>query len=101
METLTLVPGKLDLPTLRRFYLQPQPVVLDKSAAGPIADSVRCVDEIVREGRTAYGINTGFGLLASTRIAAAERAVLSLPIAKQLAKLSKQPTEKKRSCIKN
>lgn len=72
METLTLVPGKLDLPTLRRFYLQPQPVVLDKSAAGPIADSVRCVDEIVREGRTAYGINTGFGLLASTRIAAAD-----------------------------
>ncbi|MGT2493296.1 aromatic amino acid lyase [Cupriavidus basilensis] len=28
-----------------------------------------CVENIVAEGRTAYGINTGFGLLAQTRIA--------------------------------
>ncbi len=28
-----------------------------------------CVEKIVNEGRTAYGINTGFGLLASTKIA--------------------------------
>ena len=28
-----------------------------------------CVEQIVNEGRTAYGINTGFGLLASTKIA--------------------------------
>jgi histidine ammonia-lyase len=30
---------------------------------------VACVENIIAEGRTAYGINTGFGLLAQTRIA--------------------------------
>jgi len=33
---------------------------------------VACVENILAEGRTAYGINTGFGLLASTRIAPAD-----------------------------
>ncbi|VFS64366.1 Histidine ammonia-lyase [Raoultella planticola] len=33
-----------------------------------INESVACVNAILAEGRTAYGINTGFGLLASTRI---------------------------------
>ncbi|EGH35423.1 histidine ammonia-lyase, partial [Pseudomonas syringae pv. japonica str. M301072] len=28
---------------------------------------VACVERILAENRTAYGINTGFGLLASTR----------------------------------
>jgi len=32
--------------------------------------SVDCVNQIISEDQTAYGINTGFGLLASTRIAA-------------------------------
>jgi histidine ammonia-lyase len=37
----------------------------------PRADraSVACVEQILAENRTTYGINTGFGLLASTRIA--------------------------------
>ncbi|MDI2146311.1 aromatic amino acid lyase, partial [Pseudomonas sp. ITA] len=34
-----------------------------------IEASVACVEQILAENRTAYGINTGFGLLASTRIA--------------------------------
>ncbi|VTR58184.1 Histidine ammonia-lyase [Serratia fonticola] len=34
-----------------------------------LQQSVSCVERIVEENRTTYGINTGFGLLASTRIA--------------------------------
>lgn len=66
---LHLKPGQLTLSDLRQVYHQPQRLTLDPSAAGPIDASVACVERIIAEDRTAYGINTGFGLLASTRIA--------------------------------
>ncbi|WP_323148877.1 histidine ammonia-lyase [Pseudomonas oryzihabitans] len=72
MNTLTLKPGTLDLTQLRRAYQQPLRVELDPAAYAAIDASVACVENILAEGRTAYGINTGFGLLASTRIAPAD-----------------------------
>ncbi|WP_070884198.1 histidine ammonia-lyase [Pseudomonas sp. D1-3] len=69
MTTLNLKPGSLTLAQLRTLYLQPVNVTLDASAHAGIDASVACVERILAEGRTAYGINTGFGLLASTRIA--------------------------------
>jgi histidine ammonia-lyase len=66
---LHLTPGHMTLADLRRVYQQPARVTLDPAAAGPIEASVACVERIIDEGRTAYGINTGFGLLATTRIA--------------------------------
>ena len=68
MKTLTLMPGKLTLAQLRDVYLQPLNLTLDESAFAAINESVACVNAIMAEGRTAYGINTGFGLLASARI---------------------------------
>ncbi len=72
MNTLTLKPGALDLTQLRQAYQQPLRVELDPAAYPAIDASVACVENILAEGRTAYGINTGFGLLASTRIAPAD-----------------------------
>lgn len=69
MNALTLKPGTLNLTQLRQAYQQPVQVTLDASAHAAIEASVACVESILAEGRTAYGINTGFGLLASTRIA--------------------------------
>ncbi|MDT3718391.1 histidine ammonia-lyase [Pseudomonas oryzihabitans] len=69
MNTLTLQPGHLTLAQLREIHRQPVTLVLAESAAAAIDASVGCVERILAEGRTAYGINTGFGLLASTRIA--------------------------------
>ena len=66
---LHLNPGHLTLAQLRQVYQQPGRVTLDPAAYGPIDASVACVERIIAEGRTAYGINTGFGLLASTKIA--------------------------------
>jgi len=66
---LLIQPGKLTLADLRQAYLNPIKVKLDDSASAAINASVACVEQIVNEGRTAYGINTGFGLLASTKIA--------------------------------
>jgi histidine ammonia-lyase len=72
MNTLTLKPGTLDLAQLRQAYQQALRVELDPAAYAAIDASVACVENILAEGRTAYGINTGFGLLASTRIAPAD-----------------------------
>ena len=69
MEALNLVPGQLTLAQLRRIHHAPLRLSLDASAGAGIDASVAVVERIIAEDRTAYGINTGFGLLASTRIA--------------------------------
>ncbi|HCW7016144.1 TPA: histidine ammonia-lyase [Citrobacter farmeri] len=69
MNTMTLTPGHLSFSQLREVWQQPVKLRLDPSAIEGINTSVACVNTIVAEGRTAYGINTGFGLLAQTRIA--------------------------------
>ena len=69
MTALNLIPGQLTLAQLRAIYQQPVTLSLDDSASAQIEASVACVEQILAENRTAYGINTGFGLLASTRIA--------------------------------
>ncbi|OCQ51293.1 Histidine ammonia-lyase [Photorhabdus australis subsp. thailandensis] len=68
MKQLTIYPGKLTLDELRQVYLQPVKITLDSQTFPAIERSVECVNAILAENRTAYGINTGFGLLASTRI---------------------------------
>ncbi len=69
IHNLHLVPGQLTLAQLRAAHQQPLRITLDSDCAAAIDASVACVEGIIAEGRTAYGINTGFGLLASTRIA--------------------------------
>ena len=69
MNTMTLTPGHLSFAQLRDIWQQPVKLSLDAAAIDAINASVACVNNIVTEGRTAYGINTGFGLLAQTRIA--------------------------------
>ncbi|MEX5853787.1 histidine ammonia-lyase [Providencia huaxiensis] len=69
MTKLTIHPGKMTLEDLRIVFEQPVTVTLDKRAHAVIEKSVATVNKIIAEDRTAYGINTGFGLLANTRIA--------------------------------
>ena len=69
MTELTLKPGCLTLAQLRTVHAGPVRLQLDASAGPAIDASVACVEQIIAQDRTAYGINTGFGLLASTRIA--------------------------------
>lgn len=70
MTTIHIVPGQLDLAALRVVADGPVHVTLDASALPAVAAAVFTVDRVIAEGRTVYGINTGFGLLAQTRIAA-------------------------------
>lgn len=60
--------GSLDLPMLRRIYERPAALRLAPTDRARIAAAAGWVDKIVAAGEAAYGINTGFGLLAQTRI---------------------------------
>jgi len=64
---LTLNPEAIDLATLRQLWAG-APSQLDDAAMRRVADSVAAVERIVAGGETVYGVNTGFGLLANTRI---------------------------------
>ncbi|EOU2461496.1 histidine ammonia-lyase [Vibrio navarrensis] len=69
MFNLTLNPGHLSLNELRKVSRSPLKLSLDASAIPAIEESTQVVDRVIAENRTVYGINTGFGLLANTRIA--------------------------------
>src|SRR5699024_12476272 len=69
MTTLSIAPGAMTLAQLRTIYETPVNIDLPATADADIAAGKDCVDRILAEDRTAYGINTGFGLLAQTRIA--------------------------------
>ena len=64
---IALDPESLDLATLRRLW-QGEPCKLDIASLDRIRASAASVQRIVAGGETVYGINTGFGLLANTRI---------------------------------
>ncbi|MBF8224386.1 histidine ammonia-lyase [Halomonas sp. 328] len=72
MTHLEIHPGKMTLAQARQVYEAPLSVSLPASADAAIQRSVDCVNRVVAENRTVYGINTGFGLLAQTRIASDE-----------------------------
>ena len=71
MTTLMLDPGNATLADWRKIYRGATPA-LDPSCRDKIAASAAAVARIVAKGAPVYGINTGFGKLASVRIPAAD-----------------------------
>jgi histidine ammonia-lyase len=67
-DALKIEAGTLSLSALRRIYEQPTVLKLSPPDLDRIASASSLVDKIVATGDAAYGINTGFGLLAHTRI---------------------------------
>jgi len=61
--------GTFSLMDLREIYENPIVLQLDVSADGRVADARHTVTDLIERGDTAYGINTGFGLMANTHIA--------------------------------
>ena len=80
MLELHLVPGQLTLPQLKAVLEQPVRVTLDESCLAGIEAAAKTVADVMADGRTVYGINTGFGLLANTRIEADELETLQRSI---------------------
>jgi histidine ammonia-lyase len=68
--------GDFDLPTLRAIYERPAVFRLAAPDRARIVAAAALVEKIVATGDAAYGINTGFGLLAQTRIPSVELELL-------------------------
>ena len=71
MSAVTLKPGSASLAEWRAIY-RGAPVTLDPASGPAVARSADAVAAIVAKGEPVYGINTGFGKLASVRIDAAD-----------------------------
>src|ERR1700744_819196 len=75
-SSLQLGSRPLTLAQLRRVYAGPVRVGIDEAALRAIRDSHAATSRLASGDAPAYGINTGFGLLAQTRIPAAQRVLL-------------------------
>ena len=81
MLSLYLEPGKLTLSDLRRVRdAAAVQLTLDPGCIGAIERSVQTVAALIAQGRAIYGVNTGFGLLARTRIPTEELELLQRAI---------------------
>lgn len=74
--TITLRPGSVTLHQLMAVYWDGQAAVLDRASDAAIARSAARIAEIARGNEPVYGINTGFGKLASIKIDSADVATL-------------------------
>jgi histidine ammonia-lyase len=75
VNTVVLLPGSVSLAQWRAIYEGANPA-LDKSCLPRIAASAAAVSRILARNQPIYGINTGFGKLASVRIDDADLAIL-------------------------
>ena len=76
MTALTLVPGQTTLAQLARIYREELPVTLDRAARPGIEAAAAAINAAAAGDAPVYGVNTGFGKLASLRIAPEDTATL-------------------------
>jgi histidine ammonia-lyase len=76
VTALTLTPGATTLAQLERIYRQQLPVTLDRAAKPGILRAAAAIAAAAAGDAPVYGVNTGFGKLASMRIAPEDTATL-------------------------
>jgi histidine ammonia-lyase len=76
MATLVLRPGALTLEDIQAIHAGGVPIAIDKSADAAIAAGAAVVRRAAEGDAAVYGVNTGFGKLASTRISRDDLATL-------------------------
>ena len=76
--SISLTGNDLTFAQLYAVALQHEPVSLAADAIARMKSSRAVVDKLVADGQTAYGINTGFGKLASVRISSEQVRQLQL-----------------------
>lgn len=76
MTTLTLTPGNVSLADLERIYREECAVRLDASCRPAIVEAHSRIEAAANGEAAVYGVNTGFGKLASVKIAAEDTATL-------------------------
>lgn len=73
---VTLTPGSVSLAKLEAIYREGSAVILDDAAKTAIEKSAGRLREAAMGEEAVYGVNTGFGKLASVRIDASDTATL-------------------------
>ena len=76
MTALILVPGQTTLAQLARIYREELSVTLDRGARPGIEAAAAAINAAAAGDAPVYGVNTGFGKLASLRIAPEDTATL-------------------------
>ena len=76
MTTLTLIPGAVTLADLAKIYWSEAAVRLDPLCRPAIERAQACIAKAVASTDAVYGVNTGFGKLASVKIASKDTATL-------------------------
>ncbi|WP_103335747.1 histidine ammonia-lyase [Pseudotabrizicola formosa] len=76
MTDMILTPGTVPLSTLRHLYWQGGAPSLTPACAPAVARAAARIAEVAAGDAAVYGVNTGFGKLASIRIAAGDVAQL-------------------------
>ncbi|BBC73392.1 histidine ammonia-lyase [Altererythrobacter sp. B11] len=67
-KAVTIKPGAMTLTDWRRIYFG-APIVLDDACLAPVRRSAAVIARLAGQSEAVYGVNTGFGKLASVRIA--------------------------------
>jgi histidine ammonia-lyase len=75
---MTLTPGSLTLETLQAIHAGGTTLAFDDNAMTQVRASAAVVQRAAQSSAPTYGVNTGFGKLASTRISEADLATLQL-----------------------
>ena len=68
MNAILLEPGRLTLTELRSLWQAPAAVEVAADARSRVDAAARAIGRVLAEDRVVYGVNTGFGSLARTRI---------------------------------
>jgi len=74
--TITLTPGSVSLETLSEIFWNGTPAVLDPAFDAAVDRAAARIAQIAAGNAPVYGVNTGFGKLASIKIDAADLATL-------------------------
>ncbi|KQU99290.1 histidine ammonia-lyase [Devosia sp. Root105] len=74
--TITLTPGSVSLETLSEIFWNGTPAVLDPGFDAAVDRAAARIAQIAAGNAPVYGVNTGFGKLASIKIEAADLATL-------------------------
>jgi len=75
-ESIVLKPGATSLATLERLYRDSPPAALDPVCRPAVERAAAVIDKAAAGEAAVYGVNTGFGKLASERIPSADTAAL-------------------------
>ncbi|WP_371168645.1 histidine ammonia-lyase [Aliiroseovarius sp. 2305UL8-7] len=76
MTQLVLTPGQVSLSELSQVFWHEIPVRLDRDCESAVRDAANRIDAAAAGTEAVYGVNTGFGKLASIKIAAKDTATL-------------------------